>query len=290
MLDFVHWLREKLSGNKELTFELQRLESKYEALLKEPQKAFEQNSGEIKKSTDEGGVQYSIVQDEKFLKYCDSIDLIEASDDISKKGQYIEISQQTPHLIVEKANTKNLPMAILFDTAYLETRRDGKLKGNYHNLGSDNMKNLPKSLENPECIVKLENGRLNVIVDIATSKGSQTLVSVELDQSKQVDGKFNRYNLIITAFGAKSSYLEKIVNNPKNQILFNKKTELQGTDQLHKRLDGINNSVSNNRVAQNEPSVNNNSMQDSKEYSMPSETDTDYTAEMDALDERFKNR
>ena len=48
--------------------------------------------------------------------------------------------------------------------------------------------------------------------------------------------------------------------------------------------------TSNNKIAQNEPSVNNNSMQDSKEYSMPSETDTDYTAEMDALDERFKNR
>lgn len=46
----------------------------------------------------------------------------------------------------------------------------------------------------------------------------------------------------------------------------------------------------NNKIAQNEPSVNNNSMQDSKEYSMPSETDTDYTAEMDALDEQFKNR
>ena len=30
-------------------------------------------------------------------------------------------------------------------------------------------------------------------------------------------------------------------------------------------------------------------MQDSKEYSMPSEADTDYTAEMDALDEQFKN-
>ena len=52
--DFFRWLREKLSGNKELTFQLQRLESKYTDMLKGAQKAAENTN-----STGEGGKEYS---------------------------------------------------------------------------------------------------------------------------------------------------------------------------------------------------------------------------------------
>lgn len=261
------WIKDTLASikkrgeiqNKTLEKDLEYLDGRIKRVFK---------SKEKKNFTPESEVKYSISRDEIFARYCDSIDQIEINDDISQKGEYVEVSQHTPSIIVEKANAKDLPMAILFDTAYLETRHNGKLPGNYHNLGADNMKNLPKLLETPEYIVKLANGRLNIIVDIATSKAKQTLVSIELNQSKQVKGKFNRYNLIITAFSTKSGYLDKIVNNPDNEVLYNKKTEPQGTDQLHKGLDGINDSVSNNRVAHNEPSVNNNSMQNTEKHSL----------------------
>ena len=52
--DFFRWLREKLSGNKDLTFQLQRLESKYTAMLKSTQKSSENTN-----STGEGGKEYS---------------------------------------------------------------------------------------------------------------------------------------------------------------------------------------------------------------------------------------
>lgn len=198
----------------------------------------------------------SLENDAVFKNYESNIDSIAKSESIAQKGQHIEISSGTPNILIDKAGAQNLPMAILFDTAYLETRHSGKLVGNYHNLGSDNMKKLPVMLENPEYIIKLKNGRLNVIIDMVTAKGKNSLVSIELAQSKQIDGKFNKYNLIITAFGAKEAYLNRIINNPENTVEYKKETTAQGTDRLHTWSDGINASVSNDSVTHNGETVN----------------------------------
>ncbi len=64
ILDVVKWFKEKLSGNKDFSYELQRLETKYTALLKESQKVFEQQqtAQETKNST-EGGEEFSVRKD-----------------------------------------------------------------------------------------------------------------------------------------------------------------------------------------------------------------------------------
>ena len=284
--DFFLWLKNKLADHQLIRDEISLIEQNFAQMLAD--------TDNTKTSvTQDGGLKYSIASDVVFSNYCDSIDKIENSDDISSKGQYIEVSQQTPSIIVEKANAKNLPMAIQFDIAYLETRHDGKLEGNYHSLGANNMKELPKLLETPEYIVRLKNGRLNVIVEMSTKKGERALVSIELEQAKQVNGKFNKYNLILTAFGTKTGYLERIVNNPENQILYDRKTEPQGTDQLHKGLDGINGSVSNNRVTQNNSAVNSNSMQNGLKYSVATDeqtdTPTDFPSQQKELFEKLQN-
>lgn len=49
-----------------------------------------------------------------------------------------------------------------------------------------------------------------------------SLASIELAQSKQIDGKFNKYNLIITAFGAKEAYLNRIINSHENTVEYKK--------------------------------------------------------------------
>ncbi len=247
---------------------------KMERILQRARKDAQKNP-----TTDTGGRKYSISQDETFSKYCSIIDSIVENDDISKKGDYIKISQQTPTIIIEKASAKNLPMAIQFDSAYLETRRNGKLPGNYHNLGADNMKLLPKLLETPEYIIRLPNGRLNVVVDMSTTKRKQALVSIELEQSKQIDGKFDKYNLIITAFGAMSNYLQNSINNPDNEVLYNREAESQGTDQLHEGLDGINDSASMNILPDSIENVNENS---SKPYSVTPASEADTIARLAA--------
>lgn len=233
-------------------------------------------------------VKYSFKNDEKYNNYCKIIDEIENNPDIEKKNAYVEVSNETPEMILKYADAKNLPMAMMFETAYLETRHDGKYVGNYHNLGAENMKKIPTLLNNPDCIVRMKNnGRINAIVDLSTKKEKQTLVSIELEQIKQVNNKFNSYNLIITAFSAKSNYIEKIKNN--NDILYekNKKVELQGIDQLHKGLDDINNSTSTDTVTQNDTTVNSYDMQDKPKFSLKEDSEGNKLSEQQQ--EYFKN-
>lgn len=231
----------QLSKNAELARDMRDLwVQAFNAAVENSQNGATKNTAQT-----DGRVRYSVEEDPVFSRYCEMIESIAASDDSSKKGQYIEILSQTPDILVEKGDARNLPVAIQFDSAYLETRHDGNLPGNYHNLGATRMKQLPELLEDPEYIIRLKNGRLNVIVNMETKKGKQSLVSIELDQAKQVNGKFNRYNLILTVFGTKSGYLEKIISNPDNEIKYKKETDSQGTDRLHTWSDGINASVSN---------------------------------------------
>lgn len=228
-------------------------------------KAYKKQENKIT-AGENGGAKYDISKDPVVLTYQKEIDTIAKSDDVQRKGQYIEVSSQTPSILIEQADAENLPLAILFDTAYLETRHDGKLPGNYHNLGADTMKKLPALLANPDYIVKLENGRLNVIVHMETSKGKQLLVSIELAQHKQIGGKFKKYNLVITAFSAKSGYVQKIIQNPKNKVKYRKETNTQGTDRLHKGSDGINVLASNDIVPQKAQTVNIQDMQNKGKY------------------------
>ena len=60
-LDIIDWLKQKLKGNKEITLELVRLETKYLRALKAAQKAWEQKqqTTEQQKTSTEGGGEYS---------------------------------------------------------------------------------------------------------------------------------------------------------------------------------------------------------------------------------------
>lgn len=58
IVDFLHWLQQKISGNNDFSFELQRLESKYVAMLKSAQKA-----AENKTTTSEGGGKHRLLSE-----------------------------------------------------------------------------------------------------------------------------------------------------------------------------------------------------------------------------------
>lgn len=95
------------------------------------------------------------------------------------------------------------------------------MKGHYHNLGSNVMAEIPKKLENPVLMIRLGNGRINEIVQLNDKKGNPVLVSLELSAIKNLGGSFNAYNLVVTAFGAKSNYINNLVSNPDNTVLIN---------------------------------------------------------------------
>ena len=176
------------------------------------------------------------------------------------------------------------------------------------------------------------------------------ILSIELNTVKDINNKYDKYNLVITVYSADDNHTKNNIENRGVKVEYEKEDLSQVNHQLHKWLEIVNEKSSKysipnssdmstaktdegsvlynigriknvgsyadkkrikvfenilgivlslpdniidldsiNNLSQNVKVVNNNSMQDSKEYSMPSETDTDYTAEMDALDEQFKN-
>ncbi len=280
VLDFVHWLREKLSGNKELTFELQRLESKYEALLKESQKAFEQNSGEIKKSTDEGGEVYSIgytssnnpvlvVNDDVLRNVYSKKDLIKTVKMSLGKFKRVPIKGQTIYFI---SDTKN---------EFINSKYSRWLKNNDREVYHDKM----RIAGHPQDIVYattdyinegLKHKRKDNIVDFARG-------NILID----VSGRKYTAEVVIGFTKSGICELHDILNMQTTTFEYKKEATSESIDSYESTRNDV---TSNNKIAHNEPSVNNYSMQDSKKYSMPSEADTDYTAEINALDEQFKNR
>lgn len=134
---------------------------------------------------------------------------------------FATVSKTTPQVLIDNARAQNLPIIMDYDTLYLSAKKSGDLKGHYHNLGSKVMEEIPNALENPVLMVRLKNGRINEIVQLNDKKGNPVLVSLELSAIKNLGGSFNAYNLVVTAFGAKSNYINNLVSNPDNLVLIN---------------------------------------------------------------------
>lgn len=181
-----------------------------------------------------------------------------------KKGKYYFVSKNTPEIIVNKAKIENLPMIISFETLYLAVRDSGEIEGHYHNLGPKNVKNIYQVLSNPMYILKNNNtGRINIISDIAT-ENKKSVVSIELDVYKNVENNdvvnhSGNYNLIITLFDAKKSYVNNLKNQKDVTVIYEKKEDTSGSDltaeisaaRFTKEIPS-----SNNRISQNNGIVN----------------------------------
>lgn len=132
-------------------------------------------------------------------------------------------------IIVKKVDIADLPMIISFETLYLAVRENGELKGHYHNLGASNTKKLIEVLSDPTYILKNnENGRINIISDITIGKNNKSVISIELDVYKNVEGVKDtnykgNYNLVITLFSAKDNYAENLKDKQEMSVLYEKK-------------------------------------------------------------------
>lgn len=134
---------------------------------------------------------------------------------------FATVSNTTPQILVDRAGAQNLPIIMDYSSVYLAAKKAGELPGHYHDLGADIMAEIPGKLNDPALMVKLENGRINEVVQLTDKKGNPILVSLELSTVKNLGGSFNAYNLMLTAFGAKGNYINKLVSNPNNTVLIN---------------------------------------------------------------------
>ena len=208
-------------------------------------------------------------------------DVLSMADEKAKQNAaedtYIRIIKNTPQVILEHVNgSEDLEVIMRFDKYYLAARHDGVLDGHYHNLGTL-MSELPRYIEQPDAIIRLENGRLNVISDLGGKNG---LISIELSTVKDINSKYHKYNLVVTAFEPKTNYLKNTIKKAV-KVHYEKKDLSQVNHQLYEWLAIINDKSSNTKVTQNGPDVNTHSMQNEQKNAQNGKNDTRHSLEVD---------
>ena len=182
---------------------------------------------------------------------------------------YLEVLSNTPEVILNNvSDAKDIKVIIRFDAAYLATRHSGILDGHYHNYGENFSKQLLSVLNNPNAILRLKNGRLNLFGTIKTEKGNDSIVSVELNTVKDIDSKYKAYNLIVSMIPAKSNYINNLIAKQGERLEYEKEDLSQVNPQLHKSLSIVNDKSSNINVPQNGTDVNTYFMQEDGKNSL----------------------
>lgn len=209
-------------------------------------------------------------------------DVLSMADEKAKQNAaedtYIRIIKNTPQVILEHVNgSEDLEVIMRFDKYYLAARHDGVLNGHYHNLGTL-MSELPRYIEQPDAIIRLENGRLNVISDLGGKNG---LISIELSTVKDINRKNQLYNLVVTAFEPKTNYLKNTIKKAV-KVHYEKKDLSQVNHQLYEWLATINDKSSNTKVSQNGPDVNTHSMQNGHKNAQNGKNNTRHSLEVDS--------
>ena len=209
-------------------------------------------------------------------------DVVSMADEKAKQNAaedtYIRIIKNTPQVILEHVNgSEDLEVIMRFDKYYLAARHDGVLNGHYHNLGTL-MSELPRYIERPDAIIRLENGRLNVISDLGGKNG---LISIELSTVKDINSKYQKYNLVVTAFEPKTNYLKNTIKKAV-KVHYEKKDLSQVNHQLYEWLAIINDKSSNTKVSQNGSGVNTHSMQNGQKNAQNGKKNTRHSLKVDS--------
>lgn len=236
LFDEIKYLCRVAASDSKEAKELEKVKRVFETAYKE--------SVDVKNTADEGGViRYSLMNDVAFE---DNVkDVINMADDVALKkkeqGNFIRVMNNTPSVILDNVkDAGNYEVIIRFDALYLASRKDGVLEGHYHNLGEDIIKKLPEFIENPDAIVRMNNGRLNLFTTIKTPKGNNGIISMEMNTVKDINSKYNKYNLVVSVFSAKDNYTRNnLYKNGKN-VEYKKEDLSQVNPQLYEWLTIIN--------------------------------------------------
>lgn len=171
----------------------------------------------------------------------------------------VRILENTPNVILDNIEgSANLPIVINFTKMYLAARKSGVIKGNYHNLGSDILMKLPQMISDPDMILQLGNGRLNLLSETKTENGNNAVVSIELNSTKDIEGKNKNYNVVVTLFSANDNYVRNLINKDGTEIKYTKEDLSQVNPRLYNRPATFNDKSSIDNISQNDDIVNSN--------------------------------
>ncbi|GEM_PF-3811457 len=205
----------------------------------------------------ENTIQYSLMNDRS---YADNVQaIIEMSDEAARQNIeeniFVSIASDTPSVILENVEgAENLEIIIPFRKLYAAIKQNGVVNEHYHNLG-ELAYQLPKYIGDPDAIVTLPNGRINLFTTIKTKKGNNGVVSVELNSVKDINSKNKKYNVVVTFFSADDNYLQNTIAKA-TSVNYQKENLSQVNPQLLKWMGTINERSSFDSISENRENVN----------------------------------
>ena len=197
-------------------------------------------------------IKYSAMNNDGLASNVDKILHMSAEDAIANKkaGNLVSVMQYTPNVILENVEgAENLEIVMRFDSFYLATRHEGALEGHYHNYG-EIMKRIPEIISDPQAIIRMDSGRINIYSQIQTPKGNNSIISVELNTVKDINSKYDKYNLLVSVMPAKDNYAKNNLVNHGVKVEYKKEDLPQVNHQLHEWLAIVNERSSNNSIPQ----------------------------------------
>lgn len=191
----------------------------------------------------------------------------------AEEGNFVRVMDHTPDVILQNvADAEDLEVIVSFHSLYLAARKDGVLPGHYHNLGNIT-KSLPQILSDPDAIVRINNGRLNLFTRMPTEKGSNGILSVELNTVKDINDAYNKYNLVISMFSEGDRYARNVITKNAVEVEYKKENLSQVNPQLYEWLAIVNEKSSNDStIPQGTADVNTQYTQNGEKYSRRGES------------------
>ncbi len=123
-------------------------------------------------------------------------------------------------------------------------------------MGKDIVKNLPQYLSDPDAIVRMRNGRLNLFTTVQDQKKNISIVSVEMNTAKDINSNYRKYNLILTVFPAKTNYVSNDIAKHGVKVEYEKEGLAQVNPQLRTSLAIINAKPSTDSISNPDGNVN----------------------------------
>ena len=285
ILGFFKKARTDYKGDEKLTGAASRLYRQYKTLFDEfsarNQRSLGLENASAEARAQVKSIRFSLMNNRSFEENVQGILTMSDTDARANAaaGNFVSVMKNTPDVILNNVEgAQDLEVIIRFDALYLASRADGVLDGHYHDLGAEITKRLPDLISDPDAIVRMDNGRLNIFAEMKTDKGSSGIIAIELNTVKDINSKYSKYNLVVSAFSAKDNYVRNILQKRAERVEYMKKDLSQVNHQLYEWLAIVNERsngslTTTNSISQNTENVNPES-QNGRKYALP-ETDSD---------------
>lgn len=150
---------------------------------------------------------------------------------------YFPIRINTPATLIYWANKRrgdvidNNPIAIDAEKAYQAMARSGQdTEGRPHEMSVDDIISVIKGMSDPQYIVyQGGNGRYVEVIGYTSQSSRKAFAILEIGEDKNpvymngYDG--GMYNILVTTFPPDSGKLKTLLENPKNEVIFDKKKD-----------------------------------------------------------------